>query len=515
MMSIGQDLRYGVRVLYKDPGFTVVALLTLALGIGANTAIFAVLNAVTLRPLRFKEPERLVRLYSQFQGADMSRFWLSAPEYLDIRGNTKSWEAMGAYFVAGNGNLSGIAEPIQVNALFATSDLFITLGVQPMLGRLLAPEDEFRDGIGDILISYGLWQRAFGGDHQIVGRTFGLDGVKVTIVGVMPAEFKFPLSDTEAIDVWLPLRINAANPGERTRHRLSVIGRLRPGVSLTQARAEMDQLLQIWTDAPTASHSFHKKEHPVVMYSLHEEVVGNVRSVLFTLLGAVSFVLLIACINIATLQLSRVESRQKEIAVRSAIGATQSRLLNQFLAEGILLSFIGGLLGVIGAKWGVSILIAANPQAFPRTEEVGIDIWVLLFTSGISIITSLLFAVAPLIHVRKLDLYRALKLAGRAAAFGRNRYLFRRALVVAEVAFASILLIGSGLMIRSFRRLQQIDIGFDHKGLLMMQIRLPRRTFQNNNSVIEFWSQVQQQLGGLPGLISTTLTSGLPPVRSL
>ncbi len=513
METLWQDLRYGLRMLLKQPGFTVVAALTLALGIGANTAIFSVVNAVLLRPLPYREPGQLVRVYSEFPTMELKKFWLSAPEFLDIQNEAKSWEAIGAWSMGG-ANVGTSGEPIRATATVVTRGLIEALGVQPAMGRNFSAEEDRAGGAQVALISDGLWRRAFGADPDIISKDIQIDSQPYTVIGVMPADYDFPPGSNDPAEVWVPFQLDPANPGGRASHFLSVIGRLKPDVSLQQARAEMDSLISGWKEENRAQHLLSPPNHPVLMSPLHEEVVGSSRAAVWMLMGAVAFVLLIACVNVASLLLARAEVRHREFAVRLALGAGRRRLLTQFLTEGFLLVFIGAGLGTLLAVWGLNAILAASPDSVPRAAEIGVDWTVLAFTLGISVISVFLFALAPMAQLRERNLAEWLRGAGQRNIGGVSGQKLRKALVIVEIALAVVLVIGSGLMIRAFWKLQQVNLGFNPRGVLTFRLELPSEKYQPPDR-LRFAKTLQERLAGLPGVKSAALVNGLPPMRPI
>ncbi len=513
MHTLWQDLRYGIRMLRNSPGFTAASIICLALGIGATTAIFSIVNAVLLRPLPYAHAERLVRIYSEFP--TFKKFWFSPPELLDLQRDAKSWESVEGWVNQGV-NLAGSHDPIRVTASFVTGGLLKSLAVSPVMGRLLTPEDDAPSAPMTAVISYGLWQSAFGADRGYIGRDILFNGQKCTIVGVMPKEFHFPPGEADPPEIWSPMQIDPANPGSRASHYISVIGMLKPGVSIYQARDEMKQLLQHWAALDTAKqHRLNLKTHPVVMFPFQEEVVGGIRLAILMLLGAVGFVLLIACVNVANLLLSRAEARQREIAIRKAMGAQIWRLARQFITEGVVLSLSGALLGLGLAFAGLRLIARSNAANIPRSDEIGVDATVLLFALGISLLTGIAFGLAPLAQIIASNLHDTLKAAASrtTASVASNR--FRHALVVTELALALVLLIGTGLMIRAFWKLQEVHPGFQPDHLLTMRVALPQTVYPHQLNMLQFWDSVQQRLATLPGVESATVMSGLPPVRQL
>ncbi len=509
MQTLAQDLRYAFRNLKQAPAFTAVAVITLALGIGANSAIFSVVNGVVLKPLEYEEPEELVFITSNFPGESYGeQFWMSAPEYLQYREQSTSYDDMGVYNV-GEVSITGTDTPIRVPAGFATASLFTTLGVDPARGRLFTPEEDLPGGDPAALLSYELWMSAFGGRDDLVGDTLLVNGTPRTVVGIMPP--RFDLNDNGA-QVWTLLQLDAENPGSQFSHYLYGVGRLREGVSPQQAKAELDVLVAGWLETYPDAH-IRPDGHEIQFEPLMTQVVGDVRPALLTLLGAVGFVLLIACANVGNLLLARAESRQKEIGIRTALGAGRARLLRQFVTESILLALIGGALGLLVGRWGVGILLSANAGSIPRLNEIGLDAPVLAFTLAVSVFTGLLFGLAPLLHLTADNLIVALR-EGRATA-GTARHRLRQLLVVSEIALAVVLVVGAGLMLRSFAALQGVDPGFNHEGLLTFRLFLPSSTYTAPQDQVAFYRQLEAKLLEIPGVESATLMSGLPPIRRL
>ena len=509
MQTLAQDLRYAFRNLKQAPAFTAVAVITLALGIGANSAIFSVVNGVVLKPLEYEEPEELVFITSNFPGESYGeQFWMSAPEYLQYREQSTSYDDMGVYNV-GEVSITGTDTPIRVPAGFATASLFTTLGVDPARGRLFTPEEDLPGGDPAALLSYELWMSAFGGRDDLVGDTLLVNGTPRTVVGIMPP--RFDLNDNGA-QVWTLLQLDAENPGSQFSHYLYGVGRLREGVSPQQAKAELDVLVAGWLETYPDAH-IRPDGHEIQFEPLMTQVVGDVRPALLTLLGAVGFVLLIACANVGNLLLARAESRQKEIGIRTALGAGRARLLRQFVTESILLALIGGALGLLVGRWGVGILLSANAGSIPRLNEIGLDAPVLAFTLAVSVFTGLLFGLAPLLHLTADNLIVALR-EGRATA-GTARHRLRQLLVVSEIALAVVLVVGAGLMLRSFAALQGVDPGFNHEGLLTFRLFLPSSTYTAPQDQVAFYRQLEAKLFEIPGVESATLMSGLPPIRRL
>lgn len=511
MKSLAQDLRYAVRLLLKSPGFTLLAAITLALGIGANAAIFSVVNSVLLRPLPYQSPDRLMFVYSQFPSMNFDRFWVDPMEYWEYREKNRSFEKLGAY-VTGAVNVSGGEEPVRADAALASAGLFEALGVDAQLGRYYGAAEDLPNGDPVTVISDGLWRRAFGADRGILGRRIKVDGADRTVIGVMPPGFGL---GNERIDVWIPLALDPARPGFRGNHYLYLVGRLKPGVSIDQAKSELAGLVARWEDELPDDHTPHPEDHPMLIRPFLEDLVGDVRPKIQLLMGAVGLVLLIACANVANLLLARAEARQKEIAVRTALGADRGRLVRQFLTESVVLSLLGGFLGLILAYWGVRAIVAANLDSIPRVDEIGLDSRALLFTIGISLLTGLLFGLAPALHARTGAFFDSLKEGGQRTTANAGRLLLRRSLVVAEVALAAMLVIGGGLLIRSFWLLTQVDPGFDPKGLLSLQIALPDATYPDDNQVNAFYARLLDRLRQLPEVEEAAAMNGLPPNRQV
>ncbi len=512
MGNFWQDLRYAVRMLRKNPGFTGVAVVTLALGIGANTAIFSVVNAVLLRPLPYREPTRLVRVYSEFPTMQLRKFWLSPPELLDIQKEAKSWEAIGAW-TSGGQNVGANSEPLRVTAAGITQGLIDALGVQPAMGRNFTPEEDRNGGGNVVIISYGLWQRAFGGDHEIVGKQIQVNSQSTAVVGVMPRDFAFPPGSNDQAELLVPFQFDPANPGGRGSHFLSVIGRLKPGVNIEQARTEMTSLMAGWKSENRAQHLLNPQGHPVVMMPLHEDVVGSARLAVLMLMGAVGFVLLIACVNVANLLLARAEARHREFAVRLALGAGRRRMVRQFIAEGFVLVLLATTLGTLLAFVGLKLILLFAPDSVPRTGEIRVDLLVLAFTLALSIIAVFLFGLAPLAQIRDQNLAIWIRGAGQRAV-GVGGQTLRKALVIAEISLAVVLVIGSGLMIRAFWKLQQVNVGFEPKGALSFSVNLPPTAYKNPDR-LRFATTLEDRLASLPGVTSASLAGGLPPLRRI
>ncbi|MDX2154691.1 MAG: ABC transporter permease [Bryobacteraceae bacterium] len=518
MATLPGELRYALRTLRRTPAFTLIAALCLALGIGATTGIFTVVHAVVLKPLPYNEPERLVRLYSEFTnfpGGGLRKFPISGAEYLDLRRDLSSWQSLDAWIVTG-ANIAGAGEPVRVTAAAITGGLLPTLGVQPIHGRLITPSDDQPGVNRNAVISRGLWQRLFGGDPSAVGRTVQVNGAAATIVGVMPDGFTFPPGAADPPELWTPLQLDPARPGGRASHNFSVFGRLKQGISFEQAKQELTRYLEEQGRNTTPNyHNFDPKNHPLVSYSFHEEVVGAVRPALLMMLGAVGFVLLIACFNVANLLLARAESRQREVAVRRALGANLGVLVRQYLLEGLILSLAGAVFGVAIAWGGLRLVMASGYTGIPRMTEISLDLRVLLFTLAVSVGTTLLFGLAPLAQLRVKATVEALRAAAGRSTASVEAGRIRQTLVVAELALALVLLIGGGLMVRAFWKLQAVNIGVNPQNVLTLRIALPQGTYRDNDAVTQFWQRLRESAVRLPGVVEMTMANGIPPARIL
>lgn len=511
MAELLANIRYAVRSLTHAPGFAAVAILTLALGIGANSAIFSVLNGVVLRPLPYESPDELVRVASRFPTLGFDKFWISPPEYMELRERTRSFASFGAYRT-GMSSVGGEDAPIRVVSSVATADLFETLAVRAHLGRPFNAEEDLPGAASVVTLSYELWQSAFGGAADIVGRSIIVNGNEARVTGVMPPGFD--VADAR-VEIWFPGQLDPANRQNRGSHFLDVVARLNPNTTIEQARAELGVLVDGWADANPDTHVPTPDNHPIFLTGLQEDLIGGTRAALMLLLGAVGFVLLIACANVANLLLARAESRQKEIAVRAALGAGRGRLVRQFLTEGVVLSLIGGALGLLIGYAGVRVLLATNPRGIPRALEIGLDGSVLVFTLAVSIVTGLIFGLAPALHLTKRTVTQSLRDGtGRTTASGARQQV-RRALVVSEIALAVILVVGSGLMLRSFAALQKVDPGFDPDGLLTFQLFLPAATYPDPPGQAAFLDRLLDRMRALPGVTSAAAMSGMPPRRDV
>jgi putative ABC transport system permease protein len=502
--TIWLDVRYAARGFLKSPGFTAVALVALALGIGANTAIFSVVNAVLLRALPYRDADRLVAMWEDNRNANHPRNTISPTNFLDWKSQAKSFEGMAAFYDR-RFNLTGAGDPVAVPSQVAETNLFTVLGANPLLGRTFTEEDGEKGRGNVIVLSYGFWQRQFGGATDVIGKTVTLEGAPVTVVGVMPTDFKWFVKENsqtgKPAELWVPTRLRAV-PGRY----LSAVGRLKPGVSLAAAHDEMNAVMaHIGQERPEYNTNMGATLVPV-----REQLAGEIRTPLLILLGAVAFVLLIACANVANLMLARAASRSKEIAIRAALGAGSRRIVRQLLTESLLLSVVGGLLGIGLATWGVDALVALSPPNLIGAAQVGVSLPVLGFTLLISVLTGVVFGLMPALEASRTDANDALKEAGRGNTGSRRSRFTRSAFVVAQVALALVLLVGAGLLVRSFKRLVSVDPGFDPSHLLTMRVQLPVRKYKEDSQVVNFYRQATAQIASLPGVRSVSVANYLP-----
>jgi predicted permease len=525
MDSLFQDLRHAVRGLVRTPGFALVTILTLALGIGANTAIFSIVNGVILRPLGYPKPEQLMFLTSRFPAQGFDEFWVSPPEFFEFREINQSFAAVGAY-ATGEVNLVAGDRPRRVRSAAVTDDLFTALALQPVQGRLFAPGET--DVVAPAtppapgapqpqpprvaLLSHELWQSAYGG-QPMLGQMIEVNGITREVIGILPPGAD--LMDTRP-EIWLPIGLTPANRQNRGSHFLYLVGRLKDGVTPDAARAELDSLVANWGErVGVKQHVYSTDGHRLQMEPVQDQIVGGASRAIWVLQAAVGFVLLIACANLANLLLARAESRHREFAVRTALGAGRGRLLRQFMTEGALLSLAGGVLGLLLARAGVSALVAAYPDSLPRTSEVTLDPWVLVFTLAVSIATGVVFGFAPLLHTRLAALAASLKEGGTRGATGAARHHVRRGLVMAEVALAVMLVIGAGLLLRTVYNLTVVDSGFDRSRLVTFQITLPPAAYAQASARSQMYQRLLDRLRAVSGIQAASAMSGLPPNRQL
>jgi putative ABC transport system permease protein len=503
MDTLFRDIRYGARSLMKRPGFTLIALIALALGIGANTAIFSLVNAVLLKPLPFAEPDRLVWVWGNIRNAG-NRASVSPPDFLDYRQQNTTFEEFAAAFGGPVPlNLTGSGEPERLTAAGVTGNYFAALGAQPQLGRTFLLENEKPGSDQVAVLSHGLWQKRFGGDPTIINKTIVLDGRNVAIIGVMPQGFNFP----QAPELWVPINFEISDGMKvRKAHFLRPIGKLKDGVTLAQAQGDLDMIAKrLEQQYPDSNQGWSLR-----LVSLREQLIGNTRPTLFILFGAVGFVLLIACANVANLLLVRAASRQKEIALRTALGAGRFRIVRQMITESVLLALIGGALGTILAVWGIELLVKLSEGNIPPTAQVRIDATVLAFTLLTSVFTGVLFGLVPALRTMNLNLIESLKEGGRSGADGGHRNRTRSVLVVLESAIAVVLLIGAGLLVRSLIQLQNVSPGFDPHNVLTLRVDLPREKYSTPEKAANFFTQLEGRINGLPGVEHVGLISELP-----
>ena len=496
MQTLLRDFRHAMRQWLKNPGFTAVAVITLALGIGANTAIFSVVNAILLRPLPYKDDSRLVVILHK------GRNPVAPANFIDWRSQNHVFERMGAaeYWTP---NLTGTDNPEKLWALHVTPDIFPILGVQPLLGRVFLPEEQEAGKEREVVLSYPLWQSHFGGDANVLGRSVVLNGEKYTVVGVMPREFKFAPFWATKTELWAPLALGARLT-DRGGGSLRVFARLKPGVPLTNAQAEMTAITS------RLEGEFPGTNQDLKVVSLREKVVGNIRTALLVLLGAVAFVLLIACANVSHMLLARATTRQKEIALRSALGARRLDLFRQFLIESLLLALIGGALGLWLALCGVRFLLALGPADLPRVETVGVDGHALLFALTTTLFAGLAFGMAPALRATGVNLSDALKEGERGSSEGLQRNRLRSVLVGSEFALAVVLLAGAGLMVRTFLALRHVDPGFDPHNLLSMVVGVAGTEEEAAGHTGNFYQQVLQRVTAVPGVQFASAINHLP-----
>lgn len=509
MEVLWQDLRFGWRMLRRSPGFAIVAVLTLAIGIGANAAIFSVINSVILRPLPFPESQRIVWIWETDENRNVHRGVASQAEFLDWRDRNHSFQELAAWrelFFT----LTGNGEPEQNWGAQVSGNFFRLFRVKPALGRDFAAEEEQPGHERVVMLSYALWQRRYGGDPSILGSSITLDDKPYTIVGVLPREFSL-FGTSRQFDVWVPFGFDRARLN-REEHEVLVFGRLRDGAALSQAQAEMETIQsQLKQEYPAVD-----QKNGIVVIGFHDDVVSSLRPMLLILFGAVGLVLLIACANVANLTLARGASRDREIALRAALGANRDRVFRQLLTESIVLALIGGALGVLVAFGGLHLLHAFLPVTggrgeIPRADSIGINASVLAFTLGVSWLTGILFGLAPAIQISRHELYETLKEGGRGSAGGRHSRLMRSALVVAEVALSVVLLTGAGLLMRSFFLLMSENLGFNPANVLTMQVWLRETHVPSGRQVVNYYQQAIERVSALPGVVSVSAVN-FPPL---
>jgi len=491
LTALHRDILYAFRTLARNPGFACVSVLALALGIGANSAIFTVVNSVLLQPLHFYKPGQLIVVRERNLKAGFPQFSLSPGNYLDFRDHNHTFAGIAATSRA-NMNLSGFAEPERIDGTRVTTDFFQVLGASPMLGRTFTQQEGQQGSAPVVILSYRFWQRRFAGNRDALGQQLKLSDVLYTVIGVMPSDFNFP----DRIEIWMPLTMNLQNWQQRGGHYLGGIGRLRDGVTIDTAQADLNTIAARADRENPASNS----GWDTTLKSLRESGVGKVRPSIITLTAAVGFVLLIACVNLANLLLSRSAARRREIGIRNAMGAGRGRLIRQLLTESVLLSSLGAAAGLLLAKAGTGLLVNLTPDILPRAAEIGVDARVLAFTAAIAIFTGILFGLAPAIQMARSDLNSALREGGRGNSMGFRRNSLRSMLVVAEVALALVLLSGAGLLMRSFYHLQGVDPGFDPHGVLTFRSNLPNAKYKTDEQKITFYDRAIERVRALPGV---------------
>jgi len=505
MGTLLQDVKYGLRMLAKNPGFTVVAIITLALGIGANTAIFSVVNGVLLNPLPFSDPDRLVALYSRTP--DSPRWSISYPNFLDWVHDNRSFSDLASYRMD-DFNLTGTGEPERLPAEMVSATFFPLLGVKPVIGRLFRPEEDLVGAAPVVLISGGLWKRKFGASPDVLGTSITLNGTGYNLIGVIPVDFHYTGNNFRVSDVYVPIGQwnDPIFRDRRTGMGMNAVGRLKPGVSFEQATADMDALGRHLAEEFPDSN----KGTGITLVPLKKNAVGEIQPYLLVLLAAVGFVLLIACVNVANLLLARSTGRTHEFAIRTALGAGRGRMIRQLLTESLLLALSGGGLGLLLATWGLQAALRVLPQALPRSEEVHLDGRVLMFTLAASALAGILFGLAPALKNSQWDLHSTIREGGRGLSGARHRA--QCAFVVIEMALAVVLLAGAGLMIRSLTRLWKVDPGFDPHNVLTFRVGLPTTAITTPEAARATWRQLQDLLTAVPGIQSASLTVGAMPL---
>ncbi|HSO75929.1 MAG TPA: ABC transporter permease, partial [Blastocatellia bacterium] len=518
MESLRHDLAYGFRRLVKNPGFTIVALIALALGTGANTAIFSAVNGVLIKPLPYHEPDQLVMVWTNNTKGNRPQDAMSAPDLLDYRENSV-FDGI-ACLSFDDFNLTEGDQPERVQGTMVSANFFSVLGVRPQLGRIFLSEEDQAGGDRVVIISNGLWKRSFGGDPEIINKAIQVNGASFTVVGVTPAEFQSPEKGDE---LWIPLSFDATDrmrvPSiispegfkNRAMRFVKSVARLKSGVALNQAQAEMSTIAsRLEQQYPDTNAGME-----INLVPLHRQIVGDIKPALLLLLAAVGLVLLIACANVANLLLARAAARRKEIAIRVALGASRSRLIRQLLTESLMLALAGGVLGA-GLAWlGLRVLVGTNPANVPRLGEIEIDGRVLLFTLVVSLLTGLVFGLVPALQASRPDLNETLKEGSRGSTGGIGRRRMRSVLVVTEVALTQMLLIGAGLMIKSFYSLQEVNPGFNADGVLTMQLTLPPLKYADDTQIKAFYEQALKRIEALPGVQAAAAATTLPLTGAL
>jgi len=513
MNSLLQDFRFGLRMLIKNPIFTLIAIATLALGIGANTAIFSVVDAVLLRPLPYPEANRLVFLWSTMNSQGVPLSSSALPDYLGWRDHNQSFDGLAAFY-NGDFNLSSAGNPPElVQGAYITSNLFQVLRISPFQGRLFSGEEEKFGRNHVVLLSYGLWQRRFAGAGELVGRDIKLGGESYTVAGVMPRGLPF-FDNLPEVELWTPISFAPKdNMATRNNHFINIVGRLKPGVTAEQAQQDARAIAKSMYEETPGDIDLGALVVPV-----QEQIAGDSRKGLLVLLGAVAFVLLVACVNVANLLLARASAREKELAIRASLGASRVRIVRQVIIECLPLGVIGGLLGLLLAIWGIDLLSSLLPASLPRGNPIGVNSRVLLFTFGLALITILIFGLLPALQAAKADVREALNEGGRSGIGSHKQGRMRRFLVIAEVALALVLLAASGLMVRSFIKLRQVDVGFSEHNVLTLRVPLPEAKYPTPKTAddpldpagLVFYEQLLERIRSLPGVTSATAATLVP-----
>jgi len=508
-MSLAAEMRPTLRRLARTPGFTTVSILTLALGIAGATAAFSVINAVLLRPLPYRDPERLVQLWHTAPGVGMPQVEQSDASYIQYHDKaTRSFESIASYQDAAT-SLTGTQDPERVSTAYVTASFLPTLGVRPAVGRNFNEEEDRPGGAPAAILSDALWRRRYGADPAMIGKTIQVDGKAREVVGIMPADFHFPDATTQ---LWVPMAIDRANLNNASFNR-DAIGRLRPGVTMRAAEMEMTPLLmRLPDDTPgmMTRAMFEQTKIRVMLHSLRDDVVGDIRPILFTVVGSVTLVLLIACANVANLLLARAEARQREIAVRAALGAGGRRMVRQLLTESLLLTSLSAIVGLAVAGAGVRLLAWWNPASIPRIAGVTVDLRVAVFTIAMALVTSVIFGLAPALRALRAGLVESLKDGSQSASSGSARQRFRNTLVVLEMALAVVLLVGAGLMLRSLWALQSTPLGLQLSNVLTMRVALPAESYRSPEQVVGFYQRLMERVKQLPGVASAGAARSLP-----
>jgi putative ABC transport system permease protein len=519
MSSLFQDLRYSLRMMAKTPGLTAILAITLALGIGASTTIFSVVHSVLLKDLPYEQPDRIVRVYAEWHnGAQIEHFPFSIPEVGELQQACRSCEQI-AGWLPGTAPLSGGERAVRITVGYATHQLLPLLGVPPVMGRWFdAAEDSPQkwfpgaQSVGDpsvVVINYDIWKTVFGGDPNVIGKKVELDAIPVTIVGVMPEGFKFA-----DMDAWVPARLDFTM-GQRGSHNANILVRLEPDASISSLNQELRALVKELGKRDSKTFHSLSEKHAVVAVPFKADLVGSLSSMLWMLQAAVLFVLLISIVNVANLLLAKAETRTREIAVRHALGASRRRLLRQFVTESLVLGVLGAGLGILVSVWALDGVTALIPKGAPRATEIQLDSTAVLFAVGCAVFASLLFGLAPILHAKKSDLHGALKDGSNRMTGSRSRLRARRALVIVEIALAMLLVIGCTVMVRTFVRLQRVELGFKPDNVLTFGINLPLRTYEQPMVANQFWDRLEKRLRALPGVDGAALVNGFSVDRGM